>query len=105
MLHAGLHGAFIFLRRINQCATFFEIVRQRFFDVDIFARRTRQHGNGRMPMIRRGDMHGVHVFRFQHFSKILKSVCRRASPRFGSFDVGQVNITERVVFNSWHAKH
>ncbi len=61
LLRADLHDALMLVLRIDDRFSFGQIVRQRFFDVHVLARGAGVDRHGHVPVIRRGDEHGVDV--------------------------------------------
>ena len=59
ILGADPHDALVLPRRLDELATFPNVVAERFLDVNILSRLTGEDGSRRMPMIRRSHYHGI----------------------------------------------
>lgn len=94
----GLHDPAIFASRCDHGLPFADDDADRFFHVDILARLASLYGHVRMPMVRRGDAHGVDRWIGEHLAEIgglLRLVARPASHRRSAFEVRLIHIAKR----------
>ena len=66
-LGADLHDALVAARRLYHQPSLADIVRARFFHIDMFAGLSGEDGGRCVPVIRSGDEHRVHTFYLQYF--------------------------------------
>ena len=105
MLRAGLNNAVVSPSGFDHQPAFADVVRQRFFDVNIFACRASQHGNRRVPVIWSRDVNRLNFLRFQQFSKIAKRFGRASRPSLRAQRVCFVHIANRAVFDAGNVAH
>ena len=84
-LRADLHDALVATRGFDHQPALAQVVRRRFFDVDVLAGVAGENGRGRVPMIGGGDEHGVDVLVLQDASKVADLLGRAA---LAGFDAG-----------------
>jgi hypothetical protein len=72
-LGAVLHDASVFAGGFDQDATFFDVVAEGFFDINILAGLAGPDRHQRMPVVRRGDAEHVEVFVFESLADILNT--------------------------------
>ena len=70
LLQAGLHDSAMLASGVNEPLTFFDRVRDRLLQIDIFARLAGHHTHDRVPMIRRRDDDRVDASIIQHATKV-----------------------------------
>ena len=70
-LRAGLDNSIVLACCLNKSATFENVVRNRFFDIDVFARLNRPNGSQGMPVVRCGDADSIDRFVVEESSEIL----------------------------------
>jgi hypothetical protein len=70
-LRANLDDALVFARRVPHPLAFLDRLGKRLFDVDIFAGLACKDGLDGMPVVWRGDDHGIDVLVIQHLSEVL----------------------------------
>src|SRR5690349_2516550 len=78
VLRAVLDDAAIFLGGGNELTTFENVVREWFFDVNIFASLARPNRGQRMPMVWCGDGDGVDFFVLKSFADVFVCLWRFA---------------------------
>ena len=69
-LRAGLHDAVVAACRVDHAPPFDDVVADRLFAVDILAGLARHDGDQRVPVIRRGVVHGIDVTIVEHAPEI-----------------------------------
>ena len=69
-LGAVLHHAAVLFSRGHKLPSFINAVRERFLDIDVFARLAAPDGRQRMPMIGRGDGDGINLLVFQGLADV-----------------------------------
>jgi hypothetical protein len=62
LLSANLHDSLVVVLRCDHCFAFGQIVRQRLLNVHILAGLAGIDGKWNVPVIRRCDQHGIHIF-------------------------------------------
>ena len=105
MLRAGLHDAVVAPRRLDHRAAFADIVRERLFDVDVFASLAGEHRDGGVPVVGRGDMNGVDVFPLQQPPEILIRLRLRTGPFFRTLGVRKIHIGHRAILHAGRFAH
>ena len=69
-LRAGLHDTVVAADRVDHAPAFDDVVADRLFAVDVLASLARHDGHQRVPVIRRGDGHGIDVAVVEHAPEI-----------------------------------
>src|SRR6185437_5381523 len=97
-LRTGLTDAIILASRLDDAATFADIVADRLFDIHIFAVLQRPNSGESVPVIGRGDGDDVDVFVFDDFANVLLELGRAAlfflDSLHGSADDGRVRVAD-----------
>ncbi len=91
LLHAHLANAVVFPRRFHDGRPFFNLQRERLFDVDVFARPQRIDRDTRMPMVRSGDENRVHLLHLQQLP-VLRKILRLGGCLASFVDLLAVNV-------------
>ena len=97
-LRAHLDHAAVLSGRGDHLPAFPDIVRQRLFHVDVFARLARPHGGQGVPMVRRGDDDGVDILVVKQFADIAVNgdIVAAVLERLGfTVQVGTVHVAQR----------
>ena len=81
LLGAHLHHAVVLAGHLGHPLAFVDEERHWFFDVDVFASRAGHHGHHGVPMVGRGDHHGLDVLVIQHFAEV--AIRLRAAAQLG----------------------
>ena len=94
-MDADLADALMFAHRFDHPAPFGDAQGKRFFDVDILARFDRVYDHLRVPMIGRGDHHGVDCTVLEHALVIVEGLGSGGCGLEPGLQVGFVNIANR----------
>jgi hypothetical protein len=65
-----LHDAVVPTRRFDHRATFANVVTEGLLHINVLACLTGEHRRNRVPMVRRGDQHGINVLLFEQAAEI-----------------------------------
>ncbi len=107
MLRAVLDDAVVLPGCLDHLPPLDDVVAERLFDVDILARLAGEHGGNGVPVIRRGDQHGMDVLPIQRPAEILVALRlrggKRARARLG--DRGVRDIADGHEGNVRHFGH
>ena len=103
-LAADLENAVGLPRGLDHVRTFFEVLDHRLFDVDVLARLHGVDGDARVPVIRRGDDHGVDVRPRQHLTVIARGEDVVAPHLLRPFQSSVVDIRDGHQFRAGDAE-
>ena len=105
MLDARLHYSLVPPSRFNHRASFFDVVSQRFLDIDVFACLTGQHRRDGVPVIGCRDQHRVDVFPFQKLPKIFVSNCACSRPLSARLSIRVEDVADGRELDPWNLPH
>ena len=102
LLHADLHDAAVLVLRVDDGRPFGQVVRERLFDIHVLAGGAGVDRHRHVPMVGRGDQHGVDVLAVQQLAIVLGGERRRSA----SFLPGrQVLVPHVADGGDPHARH
>ncbi len=109
-LRAVLYDATILTRGLYRDASFVNVVAARLLDVDVLAGLARPNGHERVPVVRRGDRHGIDVLIVERFANVLDLLrlvgplllvdlgeVLRVRARVGIDEVGELDVVHAEV--------
>ena len=105
MLRSGLDNALVAPRGFDHGAPFLDVVRQRFFHINVLSGLAGENGGNGVPVVRRGDDNGIDVFSLENVPEILVRFRPPAGPLRGGCGVGSVYIATRRKLHTRDSAH
>src|SRR5882762_8546644 len=103
-LHADLHHAVVFARRLHHLAAFPDFVAGGLLDVNVFAGLAGPDGGEGMPVIARGDGDRVDIFVFEKLADVLISFLRLVTGELVSEGYGALDLRLVDIANTGNAR-
>ncbi len=94
ILAADLHDPLLFRRRVLELRRVFPLVGHRLFDVDVLAGGHRVERDALVPVIGRGDHHGLDVLVVEHAPIVSARLDGRSEQLFRAIEVSVVEIAD-----------